>query len=83
MSNNRIDYPCPYLIKVIASQVEEFPQEIIEFIESKTTVYHTNLVQSKNNNYISLTVNFLLESEQMIQELFDNIKARPYVKLVL
>lgn len=83
MSNNRIDYPCPYLIKVIASQVEEFPQEIIEFIESKTTVYHTNLVQSKNNNYISLTVNFLLESEQMIQELSDNIKARPYVKLVL
>ena len=79
-----ISYPCAYLIKVIITQYNKGRgDEIIDIVADITTVIKTSLKHSEHQQFSSLSITLQLENEPMMAAIFEKIKAKSYVKLVL
>lgn len=83
MSKPEHKYPCDYVVKIIGVENLKFPKEVIDIIESETTLLEHKLTLSKNKKYRSLSVKLHLESEVQMEKIYQQIKTKPYIKMIL
>jgi putative lipoic acid-binding regulatory protein len=82
----RIEFPCPYPIKVMGVAGSSFRAEVVAVIErhsapvpeERITVRHSN-----KGNYESVTVIIDATGEAQLQKIFADLKNTTSVKLVL
>lgn len=73
-----IEYPCDFSIKVMGAAIPEFRTKVLEiaskhdpqFNETKTTERH-----SKNNKYLSITLNIVAQSREQLDALYEELTA--------
>lgn len=75
--------PCDYVIKIVGHYDFDFSEEILAIIKSKMTVKAHHTTASSNKSYLSLSVTLYLEDEQLLAEVLKDVKAKPYIKMVL
>lgn len=83
MQTTQQTFPCDYLVKIIATQSDDFPKEVIDIIEKETTLIKQVLTPSKNQKYLSLSVTLHLKNEEELETLYKQIKDKPYIKMIL
>ena len=83
----KIEFPCDrYLIKVMGDAIPDFKP----FVASVLCKFDTNVTvdsfrenPSKNGRFVSLNVHMRIEEAEHLQQLFDELKLNPMVKMVL
>ncbi len=83
MSKPKHIFPCDYVVKIIGVENPNFPNEIIDIINSITTLLSHKITLSKNKKYRSLSVTLHLENESQIDLIYKQIKNKPYIKMIL
>ena len=83
MSDLKHNFPCDYLVKIIATKDIKFPNEIISIINAETTIIKQELTLSKNEKYNSLSVTLHLQNELELEKIYLQIKDKPYIKMIL
>lgn len=83
MSKPTHQFPCDYMIKIIARPADQFPAEVIELISSHTTIVKHKLSNSKNGNFQSLSVLMHLDSEKVLADIYSEIKTKSYIEMVI
>ena len=82
----KIEFPCPYPIKVLGQQAEDFAVCMFEIIQrhdpgvSQETITYR---ESSGGRYISLTVTITATGPEQLKALFEDLKASGRVHLVL
>ncbi len=76
-------FPCDYMIKIVAEAHDDFPGNIIDIIESHAVIKHHKTNKSQNNRYLSLSVTLYLEKEEILADIYQQIKTLPSIKMVL
>lgn len=82
----RIEFPCPYPIKIIGHAVEDFQELVIAVVERHAGQVDAELIKvqnSRNANYLSVTVTISATGEEQLQNIFNDLKAVECVKMVL
>lgn len=82
----KIEFPCLYPIKVIGKAVDDFQATVVEAIESHTGTITSELIKvqnSRNSNYLSVTVTIAATGEEQIKNIFQELKKIESVKMVL
>lgn len=77
-----INYPCPWIYKVIGGDVNGLHQAVDEVLENEpheTEPSHT----SSGGRYHSLNVHVVVHSESFRLRLYERLRSHPEVKLVL
>ena len=78
----QLEYPCPWLYKIIGSDPDEMRIAVTEIIRDRTCkVSHSR--SSKTDKYHCLNVELSVESESHRKSLYEALKAHPAIKLVL
>ena len=75
-------FPGEYMIKIVGDVHENFPSEIVELISSKAEVLEQKITDSKNKQYQSLSVRLFLQSEADLEFIYEQIKEKPYIKMI-
>lgn len=83
MSESSHTFPCDYLVKIVGIAHDDFPSEVLQIIETGTTLQKHTLTESKNKRYLSLSVTLYLENEQELENIYTQIKHKPYIKMIL
>jgi len=82
----RIEFPCLYPVKIIGHAVSDFQQIVIDVVQQHTGQIDAGLIKvqnSRNANYLSVTVTITATGEEQLQNLFNDLKAVESVKMVL
>ena len=82
----RIEFPCPYPVKVIGKATAGYEQEVIAVFEKHVGKIAADLIQihpSKQQNYLSVSVTIMATGEDQLRELFLDLKTIESVKMVL
>jgi uncharacterized protein len=80
--NIQLEYPCPWVYKIIGSDADEMKKAVSEIICDCTyKVSHSR--SSRTDKYQCLNVELSVESEAHRKSLYEALKAHPAVKLVL
>lgn len=83
MSEAKHTFPCDYLVKIIGIKHIDFPSEIIKIIQAETTLKSHELTPSKNEKYLSLSVSLHLKNEMELEKIYQTIKDKSYIKMIL
>ena len=83
MNKESHTFPCDYLIKVIGTNHIDFPQEILNIVKAKTKIVEYKLSDSKNNKFKSLSLLLHLNNEEVLADIYKQIKDKPYIKMIL
>jgi len=78
----KIDYPCPWLFKVIGSDREALAAAITEVLGERQHLL-TYSKSSGNGKYHSFNLEVVVESETHRDELYRTLAARAVIKTVL
>lgn len=81
--NNKIEFPCDYLIKVIGEDNNTFTNDICEMVSSETKILNLTENRSQNKRFISLSITIDASNEAMIKTLFEKLNQHPAVKMIL
>lgn len=82
----RIEFPCDYPIKIIGHAVEGFEELVVAVVERHTGGISADKIKSQNSrnaNYLSVTVMIEAKGEEQLQIIFSDLKAVESVKMVL
>ncbi len=82
----KIEFPCLYPIKIIGKAAENFRGQVIAVVERHTGKITEDLIKvhpSSQNNYLSVTVTIAATGEDLLREIFQDLKQIADVKLVL
>jgi len=82
----KIEFPCLYPIKIIGKAAENFRGQVIAVVERHTGKITEDLIKvlpSRQNNYLSVTVTIAATGEDLLREIFQDLKQIADVKLVL
>jgi len=82
----RIEFPCQYPIKIIGHAVESFEELVVAVVERHTGEIPADKIKSQNSrnaNYLSVTVMIEATGEEQLQIIFSELKAVESVKMVL
>ena len=82
----KIEFPCPYPVKVMGKAGANFQEEILEVISRHaelTSDYSISSRPSAKGNYISVTVVIEATGQDQLEALFADLMAVDDVKLVL
>jgi putative lipoic acid-binding regulatory protein len=78
----QLEYPCPWIYKIIGHDADEMRRAVTEIILDRT--YKISLSRSsKNDKYHCLNVELTVESESHRQTLYKALKTHQTIKLVL
>ena len=86
MEMPRIEFPCLYPIKIIGHAVEDFQEIVIAVVERHAGQIDAELItvqNSRNANYLSVTVTISATGVDQLQNIFSDLKAVECVKMVL
>ena len=78
----QLEYPCPWVYKIIGPDADEMRRAVAEIILDRAYKI-TNSRDSKTDKYHCLNVELSVESESHRTTLFEALKAHRAVKLVL
>ena len=82
----KIEFPCPYPIKVIGYSSADFEQLVLQVLHrhvEEIPLKDRKLKPSSKGNYVSLAVTITATGESQLQALFTELKTLPAVKMVL
>ena len=86
-SNNKdlMSFPCDFALKVFGKSGKELEMAVLPVINKhvklKENAVKTN--NSKNNKYISLTINFRATSKAQLDEIYKEVTSLPEVIMAL
>lgn len=79
LSDKKLEFPCKYPIKIIGIASDDFRKKIIQIIHSHfETQLCDDLISfkhSKNQKYLSITVDFEASSREHVDEIYKDLKA--------
>lgn len=76
-------FPCDYLVKIVGENHEDFPNEVLEIIKANAHLREHKVTMSQNNRFLSLSVTIYLEDEIVLEKIYQKIKDKPYIKMIL
>jgi len=76
-------FPCDYLVKIVGDNHENFPNEVLEIIQAEAILREHKVTMSQNNRFLSLSVTIYLEDEIILEKIYQKIKDKPYIKMIL
>lgn len=82
----RIEFPCLYPIKIIGHATEVFRREAVATVERHTGVITPDLIKvqdSRSRNYLSVTVTIAATGKEQLENIFEDLKKLPDIKMVL
>lgn len=82
----KIEFPCLYPIKIIGKAADNFQERVVATIERYTgniTADLINVKESRQKNYLSVTVTIAASGEEQLQNIFQDLKNIESVKMVL
>ena len=82
----KIEFPCPYPIKVIGVASLGFQAEVVTVVEKHAGKISPELIElqeSKKNTYVSVRFTIAATGVDQLQNLFDELKTLESVKMVL
>ena len=82
----KIEFPCPYPIKVIGVASLGFQAEVVTVVEKHAGKISPELIElqiSKKNTYVSVRLTIAATGIDQLQNLFDELKTLESVKMVL
>ena len=82
----KIEFPCPYPIKVIGVASLGFQAEVVTVVEKHAGKISPELIElqeSKKNTYVSVRLTIAATGVDQLQNLFDELKTLESVKMVL
>ena len=82
----KIEFPCPYPIKVIGVASLGFQAEVVAVVEKHAGKISPELIElqeSKKNTYVSVRFIIAATGVDQLQNLFDELKTIESVKMVL
>ena len=78
-SDQELEFPCHYPIKVIGESNDIFRKNILQIIhghfKKRVSDDLLSFKHSKNNKYLSITINFEAESRQHVDNIYKDLKA--------
>jgi len=78
-SDAELDFPCQYPIKIIGIASDSFKKFILNVVykhfEKKVSDGLISFKHSKNNKYLSITVDFTAESRKHVDEIYKDLRA--------
>ena len=78
----QIEYPCPWVYKIIGPDAEEMQRAVAEILRDRA--YKVSLSRSsEKNKYHCLNVELSVENESHRMALYEALKAHRAVKMVL
>lgn len=81
-----MEFPCRFPIKAMGSNTESFEGEVVSIVRKYVPKLGEGAVvsrPSRNGNYLSVTVTFMAESKQQLDNLYTELNKHPDVKMVL
>jgi putative lipoic acid-binding regulatory protein len=81
-----IDYPCQFPIKVMGNKVDGFVHAMTQIAEQFDPSFDATKVElrdSKNGNYLGITLVITATSREQLDELYRTLSTHPMVKLAL
>lgn len=82
----KLQYPCPYPIKVVGEHSEDFASAIISIVQQHdphVREEHVTVRASSSGRYVSLTITFTAKGPAHIEALHADLKASGRVQVVL
>lgn len=82
----KIEFPCDYPIKILGENHASFTDRVVEAVRRHAPELPDDKVswrESRNGNYISVTVVIRAQGESQLKRLHDELKADQWVRLVL
>lgn len=82
----KIEFPCPYPIKVIGHAAEDFSDLVIKIVryhDPQLDIETLQIMDSNKGNYMSIRLIITATGEPQLQKMFDALKATGRVKMVL
>lgn len=83
----KIEFPAEnYPLKIIGKRTENYKEFVEQFLKEQKVNYDKNsveLIPSKSNNYVSLRLNILAESEAQLAQLHSKLMATKKIIMVL
>ena len=78
----QMEYPCPWVYKIIGSDTDEMRRAVEEIIKDRACkISHSR--SSAGDKYHCLNVELLVESESHRTSLYEALRNHPAVKIVL
>lgn len=81
-----IEYPCRFPIKVMGSKVDGFVHAMTQIAEQFDPSFDASTLElrdSKNGNYLGITLTITATSREQLDELYRTLSTHPMVKIVL
>ncbi len=79
LSDKELEFPCQYPIKVIGKSNDQFRKNILQIIHShfkkRLSDDLVSFKHSKNNKYLSITIDFEAESREHVDSIYKDLKA--------
>lgn len=82
----KIEFPCPYSIRVMGDKSPEFTANVIKIIQQHAPELQADTAKgrdSKKGRFMSVHVVIQATGQEQLQAIFDDLKAYPAVKMVL
>lgn len=82
----KIEFPCPYPIKVMGYACAEFHDHVINVMEQHAPGFDRSLVSirdSSNGKFQSITVTITATGTSQLQAIFASLKTSSHVQMVL
>ncbi len=78
----KLNYPCPWIYKVIGTDQDELRQAIMEIVTD--TPCETGFSNSSSSGkYLCLNLEITVQSEEERDSIYLELKAHPHIKIVL
>lgn len=78
LDNHELEFPCQYPIKVIGLAKAPFKKNVLDVVyqhfKSQISDDLISYKMSKNNKYLSITVNFVAESRPHVDAIYKDLK---------
>jgi len=78
----QLDYPCPWVYKIIGPDEEALHRAVSEVVRDRTCKVSLSRT-SEEGKYHCLNVELSVESEGHRQDVYEQLKCHPAVKIVL
>jgi putative lipoic acid-binding regulatory protein len=82
----KIEFPCLYPIKIIGIASTDFQMHAVKVVEQHTGKIDSDLIEimpSKANNYVSVRVTITATGVEQLENIFEDLKKLPDLKMVL
>lgn len=82
----KIEFPCQYPIKVIGVANDSFQSTVFEIVSAYVPELKPECMTTKasgKGTFVSITFNFVAQSEEQVMTIFEALKACSDVKMVL